>query len=117
MQPINCSTLSIAPKARPRAIALPFSDARTCLAVFGALDAATCRELALGATSEGFRPTGADYPPSYRDNDRLVRDDPDLARRLFDRLKAALPQTIVDSDGVRWRLVGLNERFRFCRYS
>lgn len=76
-----------------------------------ALDDATCARLVAEATAEGFLPTGVDYPPSYRDNDRLVRDDPALARWLFDRLAGRLPATF---DG--GTLVGLNERFRFCRY-
>ena len=63
----------------------------------------------------GYRPTGARYPASYRDNDRLVFDDPELAATLFARMRAQLPET-VERDGWRWRLVGLNERFRCCRY-
>lgn len=63
----------------------------------------------------GYRPTGARYPASYRDNDRLVFDDPQLAATLFARMRAQLPEA-VERDGRRWRLVGLNERFRCCRY-
>jgi hypothetical protein len=36
------------------------------------------RPIAL-ASGIGFAATGHDYPPSYRDNDRLVHDDPALA--------------------------------------
>ena len=65
--------------------------------------------------ARGYRATGAAYPPSYRDNDRLMFDDPQLAAQLFERMRAQLPATL-ERDGVRWRLVGLNERFRCCRY-
>jgi WD40 repeat protein len=63
-----------------------------------------------------FRPTGRDYPAGYRDNDRALLDDALLARRMFERIREALPAQIVDEDGEVWRLAGLNPRFRFCRY-
>lgn len=47
-----------------------------------------------------------------RNNDRVVFDDEALAQFLFDRAKPQLPQTI---DG--WNLCGLNDRFRYYRYS
>lgn len=47
-----------------------------------------------------------------RNNDRVIRDDPGLARSLFDRARPALPPEI---EG--WQLAGLNERFRFYRYA
>jgi WD40 repeat protein len=81
-----------------------------------ALEDAACRALVEASTTAGFLPTGGTYPPSYRDNDRLVVDDRDLAARLYARLRHLLPETVVDADGVAWRLDGLNERFRFCRY-
>lgn len=47
-----------------------------------------------------------------RNNDRVVFDDESLAKLLFDRARPVLPAEI---DG--WRLCGLNERFRYYRYS
>ena len=73
--------------------------------------------------ARGFARTSARYPANYRDNDRLVFDDPALADALFaalrDRLpphldEAGLPATPADA---RWELVGLNVRFRACRYT
>ena len=61
----------------------------------------------------------------YRDNMRVMRDDPALAAKLFERAKPFLPETFEDWEGgysgtpMRKRLfraVGLNERFRFYRY-
>ncbi|MCA9534732.1 MAG: 2OG-Fe(II) oxygenase [Myxococcales bacterium] len=64
----------------------------------------------------GFRATGGRYPAGYRDNDRLVFDDPLLAARLFDQLAPHLPAEVRTADGARAVLVGLNPRFRACRY-
>ena len=61
----------------------------------------------------------------YRDNMRVMRDDPELAAKLFERAKPFLPETFSewDSDGpgqpkrkFLFHAVGLNERFRFYRY-
>jgi prolyl 4-hydroxylase len=46
-----------------------------------------------------------------RDNMRVMVDDPELARDLFDRLRDLLPPRIGN-----WSLQGLNERFRYYRY-
>jgi hypothetical protein len=81
----------------------------------GVLEGAPCDALIGELTRRGFSATGADYPRDYRNNDRLVFDDPDLAARLFARVAGALPRELV-IDGVTWRLHGLNPRFRACRY-
>jgi WD40 repeat protein len=47
----------------------------------------------------GFSPTGGAYPRDYRDNDRLVFDDAELAARWFERVGAQLPRELV-IDGV-----------------
>lgn len=95
----------------------PFVSAGTCLLVPDALDAGDCARVVERATRQGFEAMGVDYPPSYRDNDRMVLTAPELANALFARLRAVLPSELVDDQGARHRLVGLNERFRFCRYS
>ncbi len=98
----------------PDARALRCQD--VCFTIADALTPARCAAIVADATARGFAPTGADYPPSYRDNDRLVLDDPALAASLFAELRAFLPQRLVDRDGVAWAVCGLNERFRLCRY-
>lgn len=50
-----------------------------------------------------FEETGESYPRRYRDNDRLVFDDADLAGSLFDALRARRPAALVVED-VRGRL-------------
>ncbi len=67
----------------------------------------------------GFSSANADYPPSYRDNDRLVIDDPNLAERLFVHLidiKAECDEVADMMDMPDWTPIRINERIRFCRY-
>lgn len=80
------------------------------------LDAQERRAALARAQWVGFEAMGRHYPPGYRDNDRAVFDDAQLAARLFARVRARLPARIVEH-GVGWELVGLNERFRCCRYT
>ena len=46
-----------------------------------------------------------------RDNARLILDDRSLADTLWERLRQFIPATLEE-----WRVLGLNERFRFYRY-
>lgn len=95
----------------------PFEAPATCFLVPETLAATECSEVVDAVTRQGgFEPTAVDYPPSYRDNDRAVLESAELAARLFARLRDALPAELVDGDGGRHRLEGLNERFRLCRY-
>ncbi|MBM3461249.1 MAG: hypothetical protein FJX76_04025 [Armatimonadetes bacterium] len=52
----------------------------------------------------------------YRNNDRVMLDDHDLASRLWDRARHFVPAAERDHCGARMEAVGLNERFRFYRY-
>jgi WD40 repeat protein len=72
--------------------------------------------LRAAAEARGFQATGRAYPPSYRDNDRAVVDDDDLAGWLFERIGRHLPARLQADDGSAWQLSGLNRRIRFCRY-
>ncbi|NBF12605.1 2OG-Fe(II) oxygenase [Pseudomonas sp. Fl4BN1] len=97
----------------------PLGDAVRCILVHGFLSASECEALVEAAEKLGFANAGSDYPPSYRDNDRIVADDPALAGRLFERLTHCASRApglgaMLDED--RWRMVGVNERLRFCRY-
>ncbi len=47
----------------------------------------------------------------FRNNDRCIIDDADMAKILFDRIKSYLPEIWEEH-----KLVGLNERLRFLRY-
>ncbi len=60
---------------------------------------------------ESWSPTLATNNPIYRNQDRVMRDDPSFASDLFSRLRPHLPERMGDLS-----LVGLNERLRFYRY-
>lgn len=63
------------------------------------------------ALIERSSPVLASNNPLYRDQDRVIRDDPGIASDLFRRLRPALPEKI---GGLQ--LFGLNDRLRFYRY-
>lgn len=86
-----------------------------CFTLNELLSPQQCQMFIDQAESNGYRAMGADYPASYRDNDRIVLDDPELAAHLFTILKDRLPAERVVG-GQTWTLAGLNSRFRGCRY-
>lgn len=87
-----------------------------CFLLRGVFSRGECARIIHEAETAGFQATGGDYPPSYRDNDRQVRDDAARAGAVFARIRPFLPERLVDAAGDTWRLKGLNPRFRFCRY-
>jgi hypothetical protein len=60
---------------------------------------------------ERSSPALATNNPLYRDQDRVILDDPEVAEELFRRLRPHLPEQIN-----MLRLVGLNDRLRMYRY-
>ncbi|NWA29796.1 2OG-Fe(II) oxygenase [Pseudomonas gingeri] len=105
--------------ASSTSVELPLGDSVRCVLVHGFLSTSECEALVEATEKCGFANAGSDYPSSYRDNDRIVADDPALAGRLFERLThcaSRMPRlgTVLDEEG--WRMVGVNERLRFCRY-
>lgn len=72
-------------------------------------NAAECA--ALIGLIERSAPTLATNNPLYRDQDRVIRDDSQLASDLFRRLRPFLAESIGPL-----RVVGLNDRLRFYRY-
>lgn len=60
---------------------------------------------------EESSPRIATNNPLYRDQDRVIRDDPSMTAELFARLRAHLPTHMGPLT-----LVGLNDRLRFYRY-
>jgi predicted 2-oxoglutarate/Fe(II)-dependent dioxygenase YbiX len=55
---------------------------------------------------------GAVIIKEVRNNDRVIFDDENLATHLFNKVEPFLPKDLHD-----WELIGLNERFRFYRYT
>lgn len=60
---------------------------------------------------ERSSPTLATNNPLYRDQDRVIKDDSEVAKELFRRLRPHLQERIDAFD-----LVGLNDRLRMYRY-
>ena len=93
-----------------------------CTLIVDFLSPDECQALIAQLEAAGIGATAALYPPSYRNNDRLVLDDSDLAARLYARIAAHAPETLVepaaegDGQPTIWRRERLNPRFRCCRY-
>ncbi len=92
-------------------------DAGFCVVIHGFLSPLECERHIAQSESRGFVGAGSDYPPSYRNNDRQVVDDPLLARQMLERLAPLAPSVLPDdAGGAPWSLHGVNERLRLCRY-
>lgn len=91
-----------------------------CVVIPGFLSRQACRELIARSEAGGFSSAATDYPPSYRNNERLVLDDPALAASMRDRLRPHAPPRLpldeAEASPAAWVLDGVNARFRFCRY-
>lgn len=90
-------------------------DTLTCTILEDFLFPEECAALIARLEAAGIGATGALYPPSYRDNDRLVLDDEALAAALYARMEKYAPAVLRDGDTV-WHRTRLNPRFRCCRY-
>lgn len=77
------------------------------------LTTAECDAFIAASEGEGYEdaPVGEVVLKVYRNNTRLMADDPALAAELFGRIRPFLPAAI---EGRQPR--GLNERFRYYRY-
>lgn len=86
--------------------------------VHGAISGSRCDELIAEAENEGFEEAtittagGFVMAKEIRDNDRVIIDCEDLADELWPAVKDYIPSDFLDRE-----LIGLNERFRFYRYS
>ncbi|NWB31158.1 2OG-Fe(II) oxygenase [Pseudomonas gingeri] len=100
-------------------VELPLGGTVRCVLVHGFLSASECEALVQATEQRGFATAETDYPSSYRDNDRLLADDPALAGRLFERLMdcaSRMPGLWAVMNENDWRMVAVNERLRFCCY-
>jgi predicted 2-oxoglutarate/Fe(II)-dependent dioxygenase YbiX len=86
-----------------------------CVVIPGFLSAEECRQLIAASEARGFTSASSDYPPSYRNNERQVLDDPQLAQQMLQRLAPHAPATL-EHAGEPWALHSVNERLRLCRY-
>lgn len=113
-------TLLDSPKARVQTI-LPDANF-TCFVISSLFTKQECEELLSGEIKKSFQSAISNYPTYYRNNDRFVMDNEELANHLFQKVKPYLPNTIETSSTIQaengtWNLKELNSRLRFCKYS
>eukprot|EP01089_Gocevia_fonbrunei_P023081 TRINITY_DN957_c0_g1_i1.p1 TRINITY_DN957_c0_g1~~TRINITY_DN957_c0_g1_i1.p1 ORF type:complete len:222 (+),score=41.65 TRINITY_DN957_c0_g1_i1:23-688(+) len=73
-----------------------------------------CKYLIEESEKLGYKNTN--YPKYYRSNLRLMVNHPQLTDLVWSRVKKFLPETMEDGSDKVYTAVGLNERWRFCRY-
>jgi predicted 2-oxoglutarate/Fe(II)-dependent dioxygenase YbiX len=113
--------MDVSPSDPCRTIEQPLpQELGACVLIPSFLSKAECNALIEAAERRGFSSAELDYPPSYRNNDRQVLTEEQLAARLLRRLRERLPggiEHLLPDDLIpNWRLEGINERFRLCRY-
>lgn len=93
-----------------------------CFVIPSLFSKTECEQLLNSEIKNSFQKAIANYPTYYRNNDRFVIDNDDLANQLFEKVKPYLPETIEINSAVQaengvWHLKELNNRLRFCKYS
>jgi hypothetical protein len=89
----------------------------TIFTVDNVLSKEECDTLIMLTENEGYKSApittrkGFVHKPEVRNNGRVIDDNPRRAEWLFDRIKEFLPEKIWN-----YKLLGLNERFRFYKY-
>lgn len=91
-------------------VPMRFPDVPLLWTVHRVFNAAECRERI--RRIEAWGPELATNNPMYRDQDRVMRDDPTESARLLDRLRPHLPERIGEL-----RLHSMNVRLRYYRYT
>ncbi len=101
-----------------RIVALSTDGVSLCWLLPDFLSASECEAEIAAAQACGFALAGSDFPPSYRNNRRLVRDDAAHADALYARFltRVAAGELEREADGRHWRPTGVNPRLRYCRY-
>lgn len=91
-------------------------EGKVAFILYNVLTPEECQHLIDKTEKMGYRPLPG-YSPSYRSNTRVIVDDPDrgLTNELWRRLSPFVPD-LAETRAV-WRPYGLNERWRFCRYT
>lgn len=105
--------------------------------LFGILTPEECEAAVAWSEAAGYTTLEGIYPKHYRSNWRVIIDAPDVADIVFERIRGTVPSEYqfdaarpTRSDAASWvaasatrpdkpdaTSVGLNERFRFCRYT
>ena len=61
----------------------------------------------------GFESLNDEYPVSYRNNKRFILSSTSLEKEIYKRIKDYIPPDLYSSS---WKINGLNDFFRFCKY-
>ena len=67
-------------------------EGRVCHVLDQLLTNRECRDIIDAAEQKGFMDAGTAYPPAYRNNDRQLLDDPQLAETIVDLLVTEILQ-------------------------
>lgn len=94
----------------------------TCFVIPSLFSKTECEQFLNADIKNSFQKAISNYPTYYRNNDRFVMDNDDLANQLFEKVKPYLPETIEVNSAIQaengvWYLKELNSRLRFCKYS
>lgn len=94
----------------------------TCFVIPSLFSKIECEQLLNTDIKNSFQKAISNYPTYYRNNDRFVLDDEELANQLFEKVRPYLPETIevnfaMQAENGIWHLKELNSRIRFCKYS
>lgn len=110
--------MNATPPVQTRIVALSTDGVSLCWLLSDFLSASECEAEIAAARTRGFALAGSDFPPSYRNNRRLVRDDAAHADALYARFLARVATSALEreADGRHWRPTGVNPRLRYCRY-
>jgi hypothetical protein len=118
-------------RAQPIAISLPWETwngrEKTAFVVPNALSEEECARIIANCESKGFEQAllnvgGGEQilATDFRKSGRCIVDDVGAAELLYERLKHVLPGSYTDypyrGDGIAYKCVGLNERFRVLKY-
>jgi prolyl 4-hydroxylase len=94
-----------------------------CTTIEGVFSSKECNKIVERSEQAGFKTAlvnvgrGEVHDPDYRNSDRCIIDDCDIAKAIFERIKDFLPKILNGGSGSSWELVGVNERMRILRYS
>ncbi|MEQ1511310.1 MAG: 2OG-Fe(II) oxygenase [Lysobacteraceae bacterium] len=110
--------MNATPPAQTRIVALSTDGVSLCWLLPDFLSVSECEAEIAAAQACGFALAGSDFPPSYRNNRRLVRDDAAHADALYARFQTRVTAGALEreADGRHWRPTGVNPRLRYCRY-
>jgi WD40 repeat protein len=94
----------------------------SCFVIPSLLSKNECETLLNEEIKNSFQKAISNYPTYYRNNDRFMIDNDELAKQLFEKVKPYLPETIEINSAIQaengvWHLKELNNRLRFCKYS